>query len=465
LSASEHNSKAEGKVELNPSSEVKEAMLRRAFNTLRLLAVLVGAAFLVSITNLLAATPGGNFPLAPPPPGPPTALVGASIVDVEGGQIIKEGVVVIDGDRILATGPAASVKIPDGAKIIEFDGKFLVPGLINSHVHFASALPGVVPGSDTNSDIVLRMARAARLTLESGVTTVRIVGAQGGTDFSLKRAVNSGYVPGPRIEASGEVIVPTGGHGNREVNGPAEFAHAARDQIKAGASWIKISISGGLADVQGDIGSSPMLPEELKAVIDVAHRNGIKVTAHNGSPAAGDEALALGIDGFEHGYFLGEPQLRIMQQKGVWLVPTIIVSQPGSQEFFKRQRMPDWYMERVKSVSGEHFAMLKNAITLGVPIALGTDMDPFEAAEGTTSTIREAEYYVEAGMTPLAALKSMTSEAARMLRLSDDVGSIKPGSFADIVAVDANPLESISALRSIGFVMKGGQIIRHDQTK
>jgi imidazolonepropionase-like amidohydrolase len=447
------------------NAEIGEATSVWNLNARRILAALVTAVLLVSGTFLHAATPGGTFALAPPPPGPPTALVGASIVDVEEGQIIKDGVVVVEGDRIVSTGPAASVKIPDGARIIELDGQFLVPGLINSHVHFASALPGVVPGSDTNADIVLRMARAARLTLESGVTTVRIVGAQEGTDFSLKRAVNSGYVPGPRIEASGEVIVPTGGHGNREVNGPAEFADAVRDQIKAGASWIKISISGGLADVQGDIGASPMLPEELRAVIDVAHRNGIKVTAHNGSPAAADEALALGIDGFEHGYFLGEPQLRIMKEKGVWLVPTIIVSQPGSQEFFKRQRMPDWYMERVKSVSAEHLAMLRNAIRIGVPIALGTDMDPFEAAEGTTSTIREAEYYVEAGMTPLAALRSMTSEAARMLRLSDDVGSIKPGSFADIVAVDANPLESISALRSIGFVMKGGQIIRHDQTK
>lgn len=427
--------------------------------------VLVVTAVLAGAPHAQAASPSGNFPLAPPPPGPPTALLGASIVDVEQGQIITPGTVVIDGDRIVASGPASSVKVPEGARIIRLDGHWLVPGLINSHVHFASALPGVVPGTDTNSDIVLRMARAARLSLDSGVTTVRIVGAQDGTDFSLKRAINSGYVPGPRIEASGEVIVPTGGHGNREVNGPAEFSQATRKQIKAGASWIKISISGGLADVHGDIGSSPMLQEELKAVVEAAHRNNIKVIAHNGSPAAADEALALGVDGFEHGYFLGEKQLQLMKDKGVWLVPTIIVSQPGSLEFFKRQRMPDWYMARVKSVSNQHLTMLRNAIRIGVPIALGTDMDPFEAAEGTTSTIREAEYYVEAGMPPLAALKSMTSEAARMLRMADDIGSIKPGRFADIVAVKANPLESISALRSISFVMKGGQVVRHDLAK
>lgn len=407
-----------------------------------------------------AATPGGKFPLAPPPPGPPVALVGASLVDVVRGTTVPNAVVIINGDKITSAGPASSTPVPDGARVVKLDGQWLVPGLINTHVHLASALPGASPADDTNADIVLRMARAARLALESGVTTVRIVGSQGGTDFALKRAINLGSIPGPRIESSGEVLVPTGGHGNREVNGPAEFAHATRDQIKGGATWIKISISGGLADIQGDIGSSPMSTDELKAVIDSAHRNNIKVTAHNGSPSAADEALALGIDGFEHGYFLERKQLAEMKAKGVWLVPTIIVSQPAANEFFKKQRMPDWYMARVESVSGQHFAMLKEAIRTGVPIALGTDMDPAEPIDGTTSTVREAEYLVEAGMTPLNALRATTSEAARMLRLSEDVGSLEPGRFADIVAVKANPLTDISALRSINFVMKGGQIVR-----
>jgi imidazolonepropionase-like amidohydrolase len=124
--------------------------------------------------------------------------------------------------------------------------------------------------------------------------------------------------------------------------------------------------------------------------------------------------------------------------------------------------MPSWFMDRVESVSVDHWAMLQEAIRIGVPIALGTDMDPFESAEGTTSTIREAEYYVAAGMTPLAALRSATSSAAEMLDLSGDIGSIAPGRFADILAVTANPLDDISALRTIDFVMKGGQIIRAD---
>jgi imidazolonepropionase-like amidohydrolase len=389
-----------------------------------------------------------------------TALVGASLVDVEKGTIVPDAVVLIKGNRIFSSGTAATVKVPQGATVIKLNGHWILPGLINSHVHLASALPGATPATDTDADIVLRMARAARLSLESGVTTVRIVGAQGGTDFSLKKSINLGYTIGSRIECTGEVIVPTGGHGNREVNGAAEFSKATRDQIKKGATWIKISISGGIADEVGDIGSSPMLPEELKAVIDVAHRNSVKVTAHNGSPEAADEAMAMGIDGFEHGYFLQDKQLRAMKEKGIWLVPTICVSQPAALDFYKNRRMPDWYLDKVKSVSKGHWAMLQEAIKLGVPIVLGTDMDPFEPLDGTTATIREAEFYVEAGMTPIASLRSATNIAAKMLGRDKDLGLIKEGYLADIIAVKQNPLLSISALRAIIFVMKDGQIVK-----
>lgn len=423
-----------------------------------LLAAFTGLGLLADVCPA-AGVPNATFPLAPPPVGPPIVIVGASVVDVIEGRVIPDAVIVVEGSRIAAVGPAKVVKIPDGARILRLDGQYLIPGLINSHVHLASALPGVVGASETDADIVLRMASAARKSLESGVTTVRIVGAQGGTDFSLKRAINAGMVPGPRIETAGEVIVPTGGHGNRPADGPAEFAKATRDQIRNGATWIKISISGGIADTLGSIDSSPMTAEELKAVIEAAHRNNIRVTAHNGSPAAGDEALSQGIDGFEHGYFLKTKQLKKMKEQGVWLVPTITVSQPAAHEFYKRKNMPAWYLDKVKSVGQEHWAMLVEAIKLGVPIALGTDQDPFEDNEGTTATIREAELYVDAGMTPLSALRSATSTAAEMLRLTDDIGSLRVGRFADIVAVRENPLKEIGALRTIHFVMKGGEVV------
>jgi imidazolonepropionase-like amidohydrolase len=276
----------------------------------------------------------------------------------------------------------------------------------------------------------------------------------------LKRAINAGYAIGPRIETAGQVIVPPGGHANREANGPAEFAKAVREQIENGASWIKISISGGIADAHGDIAASPMMLDELKTVIEVAHRNGAKVTAHNGSPTAAADAIAVGIDCFEHGYYLDRKQLQAMKDKSIWLCPTIGVSQASVMEFFKRQGMPEWYMERVRSVSKAHWAMLQEAIRLGVNIAMGTDQNPAEPNAGTTATIRELEMYVEAGMTPLSSLRTATSAAAEMLGLTADVGSLSAGRFADIVAVKQNPLENIAALRTINFVMKGGQIAR-----
>ena len=180
-----------------------------------------------------------------------------------------------------------------------------------------------------------------------------------------------GEVVGPRIKTAGEVIVPTGGHGSMEADGPYALAHVVRKQIKDGADWIKIAISGGISDSRGSISAAPMTDEEMSTLIEVAHRNGIKVTAHNGSSEAARQALRFGIDGFEHGYHLDLGVLKDMKAKGVWLVPTIVVTQPGALEFYRKIGSPPWYLERVKVTGADHWAMLQNAIKLGVKIALG----------------------------------------------------------------------------------------------
>jgi imidazolonepropionase-like amidohydrolase len=206
-----------------------------------------------------------------------------------------------------------------------------------------------------------------------------------------------------------------------------------------------------------------MTDEEMSILIEVAHRNGIKVTAHNGSNVAARQALRFGIDGFEHGYHLDSSVLKEMKAKGVWLVPTIVVTQPGALEFYQKIGSPPWYLERVKITGADHWAMLQNAIRLGVNIALGTDQFPFEPNDGTTATIAEAELYVKAGMTPLQALQSATTQAARMLDMQADLGSITQGKFADIIAINADPTQDIHALRTIDFVMKGGVVARDDR--
>ncbi len=399
------------------------------------------------------------------PDGEVTALVGGSVVSVEDGRIIPDAVVVIEGQRIVRVGPRSEVQPPAGARIISTEGRWLAPGLMNMHVHFGLKLPGAAGAelqNETDAQQVLRMAHNAERSLRAGVTSVRLVSELHGNDFALKRAIQRGEAVGPRIETAGELIVPTGGHGFLEVDGPYAFARAAREQIKQGASWIKIAISGGISDTHGDIAAAPMTDEELSVLIDVAHRNGVRVTAHNGSPQAAMQALEYGIDAFEHGYHLTESVLRRMAKDEAWLIPTIVVSQPGARAFYQRIGSPDWYLARVDSVGKDHWAVLQQAIRLGVPIALGTDQFPFEDNEGTTATVREAELYVDAGMTPLQALQAATIQPARMMRRDTDIGSITVGKYADIVILDGDPTKNIGALRSLSFVMKGGAVVRDD---
>ena len=394
-----------------------------------------------------------------------TAITGASVVDIDTGKTIPNAVVLIEDDKISRIGSAADVEVPQGARVLPMPGKWLVPGLMNMHVHFGLKLPGIQGlelANETDGELTLRMAANARDTLRAGVTTVRFTHTENGNDFVLDRAIKAGYVQGPRIESAGELIVPTAGHGFREVDGPYGFAQAVRTQFKRGASWIKIAISGGISDTHGAIGAAPMTDEEMKTLVEVAHRNNMKVTAHNGSVEAAAQALKYGIDCFEHGYFLDEPTLKQMKAKGVWLVPTIVVSQPGAYEFYRKIGSPPWYLKRVELVGKQHWAMLQAAIRNGVNIALGTDQMPFEPNDGTTSTVAEAELYVKAGMTPVQSLQAATIQPARMMGLDKQVGRLAPGYYADILAVDADPTSNISALRTINFVMKAGAVVRHD---
>ncbi len=432
---------------------------------LRSMRVGVVAAMLLA-PMLAAAVPTAVFPQGGAPAGPPIAITGASVVNVEDGSVIQNAVVLIEGDRIQAIGPAGSVQVPANARKLPLDGKWLAPGLFNMHVHFGLKLPGAAGAALVNENdmqLVMRMADNARKSLHAGVTTVRLTGENHGSDFALKGAIDSGAALGPRIHTAGEILAATGGHGDLEADGAAEMAKVVREQIKQGATWIKVAISGGISDSHGSISASSLMPEEMRAVIDVAHRNGVKVTAHNGSPIAADEAIALGIDCFEHAYHLTEKQLRAMKAKGTWLVPTAVVTDEGAMEFYKKIGSPPWYLDRVRSTRVDHNRMLQTAIKVGVNIALGTDQFPFEPNDGTTATVHEAELYVAAGMTPLDALRAATIQPARMLGVEKEVGSLSVGYYADLIAVDENPAQNIRALRTINFVMKGGQVIRHDE--
>ena len=424
-----------------------------------------GLALVPTLVLALTCLVGSPAATAQEPGQQVVALVDGTVVAIDGGMARQNAVVLIDGERITQVGAAGAVIVPPNARVISMKGKWLIPGLMNMHVHLGLRLPGAAGAAlanETDPQQVLRMASNARLSLLSGVTTLRLVGEDHGNDFALRAAIDRGEIIGPRLKTAGGVIVPTGGHGDTEADGPYGLARVTRQQIKQGADWIKIAISGGISDDHGSISAAPMTDEEMKTLIEVAHRNGIKVTAHNGSSVAAHQAMQLGIDCFEHGYHFDASVLQEMKAKGVWLVPTIVVSQSGAREFYRKIGSPDWFLERVDSTGKDHWAMLQNAIKLGVNIALGTDQFPFEPNGGTTATVAEAELYVKAGMTPLKALQSATTQSAKLLGIEADVGRIQPGKYADIIAVEADPTKDISALRTIDFVMKGGVVYRND---
>lgn len=422
----------------------------------------------VGLWTVLLLSPLAGLAGAQPAAPSAKAIVGATVVNLDGGPPIRDAVILVEGDRISAVGPAAGTKIPAGAEVIRAAGKWIVPGLLNMHVHFGLVLPGrqgAELANETEAALALRMAANAWAALVSGVTTVRLAGDPKHADFALKRAIERGESEGPRIYPAGEAVRVTGGHGARSGegnDGPAELRKATRREIFAGATWIKIAISGGISDERGAIAAAHMTRDEMEAVIDTAHRHGVKVTAHSGSPDATNEAVDLGLDCVEHGYFLTPEVLRKMKQKGTWLVPTIVVSQPTVMPFFQKIGSPQWYLDRVAAVGKQHWASLQTAIKEGVRIALGTDQFPHEPNDGTTATIREAQYYVEAGMTPLQALRAATIEPATMLGAAQQLGSIEKGKFADLIAVDRDPASDITALRTIRLVMKGGTLVRND---
>jgi imidazolonepropionase-like amidohydrolase len=415
--------------------------------------------FVISALGLAAPLPAS---------ADPTALIAAGYVDVVSGEAVSDAVVVVDDGRIVAAGPAADVPIPEGAARIDLPGKWLLPGLMNVHVHLGLVLPGIQMlelADESEAALALRMADNAYRSLLSGVTTIRLTGELKHADLALRQAIDRGRLPGPRILTAGEIVSITGGHGTTlepTNDGPYEVRKETRRQIRAGVDWIKIAITGGIGTPGGGVAQGLMTPDEIAAVVEVASRQGVKVTAHSGSSDATREAVMLGVKGIEHGYFLDREVLKLMHDRQVWFVPTMIVSQPATFEFFERIGAPDWYMARVREVGVDHWNAMKMAVEEKVNVALGSDQFPFEPNDGTTATIREAEYYLEAGMSPLQALQAATIQPARMLEIDAETGSLTVGKLADIVATDGNPLEDFSALRSLGFVMKDGYVYRND---
>ncbi len=394
------------------------------------------------------------------------------IVDGVSDQPLRDAAVLLAADRIQAVGPADRVRAqtPDGARSIDLGGGYLTAGLLNMHTHFSLSLPG--SGGDAVKDLgahalALHMASGARRTLLGGVTTVRCVAEKSHADFALRYAITTGLVPGPRIFTAGRALVCTGGHGHEspdtlQCDGADGFRRGVRSQVAAGADLIKIMISGGIAGQHEHMTTAQLTPDEIRATIETAHAWDRRVTAHAGPAPIIATAVELGLDCVEHGYQLTEPIAQAMADSGTALVPTLIVTRCG--EFFDELGVPTWMQRRSLDAGPRHVESYRMALAAGVQVMLGSDMPPFWPIDGTTATIRELEHMVECGLSPSAALRAATIVPARWLAADEEIGTVEAGKFADLIVMDEDPTQDISALRSLRWVMKAGRVVRDDRT-
>ena len=350
----------------------------------------------------------------------------------------------------------------------DLGGAHVMPGLINMHTHFSLSLPGA--GGDAVSaldahELALYMADGARRTLLSGVTTVRCVAEKSGADFALRRAIEAGHVTGPRIFTAGKALCCTGGHGHDtddtlECDGADAFARGVRSQVKAGADLVKLMISGGIAGENEQITTPQLTRDEMATAISTAHAWGRKVTAHAGPAAIIAEAVELGLDCVEHGYELTPEVAALMAERGVALVPTLVVTRASA--FFDDLGVPPWMQERSLGAGPRHLESYRYALAAGVEILLGSDMPPFWDFEGTSAVVRELEHMHAGGLAAPDVIRAATAAPAAWLDASDRVGMIEVGRFADLIAMPADPTADIAALRGIDFVMKAGVVVRDD---
>jgi imidazolonepropionase-like amidohydrolase len=394
------------------------------------------------------------------------------IVDVHTGSEPADQTIVVTGDRITAIAPTASTPKQAGDEEIDLRSLTVLPGLIDVHTHLTS---------DTNFDpyhelstsvakSALIGARNARVTLEAGFTTVRNVGAAGYADVDLRDAINEGLLEGPHMQVSGPPLGITGGHcdenllpiayhvqGDGVADGIEAVQHKTRETIKYGADLIKICATGGVLSKGDDPQASQYTLEEMQAIVADAHRLGRKVAAHAHGAQGILWAAEAGVDSIEHGSYMTDEDIAMMKKHGTYFVPTAYLVDWMQES----GHLPPFYLQKMKDVSAVEKANAKKAIAAGIKVALGTDAAVYP--HGLNA--HELDVYVnQFGMKPLAALQTGTLNAADLMGWSDKVGSLEAGKWADIIAVNGDPLQDVRILQRVNFVMKAGVVYKDEAT-
>lgn len=399
--------------------------------------------------------------------------VGRLLADPAAGKVETQKTLVIEGGRILAVRDGYVAE--PGGKVVDLRTSFVLPGLIDSHVHICDQSgPSQRLEAVTKSlgDVVIDCTIYARRTVEAGFTTVADAGDPNVAIFALRDAVKAGKVVGPRIVAAGYALSPHGGHGDvygysPEVeklledptlcSGADECRRAVRTQIHAGADLIKILATGGVLDGGATGLDQQFTDEEMAAIVQAAHAMGRMVKAHAHGAAGVNAALRAGVDSIEHGTYLNEESIRLFKDKGAWLVPTLLAGDTVSREAAKADT---WMSPAVKAkalTAGPLMqAMGKRAHDAGIKVAFGTDTGVSRHGDNA----REFALMVKAGWTPQEAIAAATTRGAEHLRLTSEIGTLTPGKAADLIAVAGDPLKDVTELERVKFVMKAGQVVK-----
>jgi imidazolonepropionase-like amidohydrolase len=412
---------------------------------------------------------GGADATSPPKP---IVLKAARMFDGKSDTLLLNGTVIVEGKAITAVGSGLSV--PEGSTVTDLGDATLCPGFIDAHTHLTFEM-----APDFNQGFVDRMRREvteqailatvfARRTVEAGFTTVRDVGSEHLIDVGLRNSIAKGVVPGPRMLVAVNSLGAIGGHSDESglrhdllpqlheadgiASGPEHFREAVRYQVKYGADVIKFCASGGVLSLADEVDTPQLTLAEMTALCDEAHRLRKKVACHCHGDKAAHDAVLAGTDSIEHGSFLSLDTLKLMKEKGTYLIPTLMAPDALMPNLAK---YPPEIAAKARAANASIANTFSEAVKLGVKIGFGTD----SAVSKHGDNAREFQLMVKNGMTPIAALKAATSADAELLGLSKSIGSIEPGKLADLVAVPGDPLTDIAVTGRVVFVMKEGAVV------
>jgi imidazolonepropionase-like amidohydrolase len=404
-----------------------------------------------------------------------TVIRAGRVLNVRTGELRANQAIVIEGDKISQIAPSAEVKAAVGDTTIDLPDATVLPGLIDMHTHLTFELSSLSYEGLKISTAreALHGARNARRTLEAGFTTVRNVGAKDYADIALRDAINDGDVIGPRMIASGPALGITGGHcdenllppafhffGEGVADGVEAVQHKVREVIKYGADVIKICATGGVLSKGDDPNASQFTLEEMRAIVADAHRLGRKVAAHAHGAEGVRWASEAGVDSIEHGHLMDDAAVATLKKNGTYLVPTLFLGE-YMEKNMDRSDVPEYSKQKMRDVAAAMQKNVKKAFDAGVKVAFGTDAAVYP--HGLNAG--EFHVYVKLGMTPLAAIQTATINACDLLGPKFAVGSLEPGKFADVIAVDGDPSKDVTILEHVKFVMKAGTVYKNEYAK